>query len=399
MELDPRTLIAASMLVSAVLGLASVVFSMLRGGTRLIGAWGWAMLLLSAGLLLIALRGTLPDAMSIVLGNTAIVAALVLGIRSLRIFVGVPTQDALGWSLTAALALLMLFFSEVRPNHDARVFASSTAIAVICMRMALLLRRHAPPSCRLSANFAQGVFWLAGAGAVGRIAGTLMHPSVDFLAPLPLNAAVFLSNAGFIVAGTLAATAMEIEALQGELLRLARTDALTGLGNRGAFGEEFRRELSRCARNGPAFSLALFDLDRFKLLNDRLGHPAGDLALKAFAEVLRSSTRQHDSLARYGGEEFALLMPQTDKETAARVAERVRQQVEERGLPAGAELARVTVSGGVATYGIDGTDWDALISAADAALYEAKNTGRNRVVTARPGLRGGAQANGIKSAA
>ncbi len=400
MELDPRTLIVASVVVAAVLGLASIAFSRLRGGSRLIGAWGRAMLLLGGGLLLIALRGVIPDQVSIVAGNTAIVAALVMAIRSLRVFVGVPTHDALGWSLTGVLFLLMLFFSEIRPNHDARVFSTSGAVAIIGMRMALLLLRHAPPACRLSCRFASVVFLLTAAAALGRIAGTLMNPSANFLEPQPLNSAVFLSNAVFIVVGTLAVMAMEIEALQGELLRLARTDALTGLGNRGAFAEEFKRELSRCARNSPAFSLALFDLDRFKQLNDSLGHPAGDQILKGFAEVLRASTRQHDSLARYGGEEFALLMPQTDKETAARVAERVRQAVEAHGLPAGGKPVKVTVSGGIATYGIDGTDWDALLSAADAALYESKNAGRNHIAVARVRPQGaGTDANGIKSAA
>ncbi|MDH4172859.1 MAG: GGDEF domain-containing protein, partial [Betaproteobacteria bacterium] len=155
--------------------------------------------------------------------------------------------------------------------------------------------------------------------------------------------------------------------------------------NRGTFLTEFEREVSRSGRGGAAFSLAIFDLDRFKQLNDRYGHPAGDQVLKAFADVLRSSIRKHDTVGRYGGEEFALLMPQTGMDTAVRVAERIRRALETRGVSVEVGRIDVTVSGGVATFGIDGDDWDALLSAADTALYEAKRAGRNRIATAHAG--------------
>jgi len=216
-----------------------------------------------------------------------------------------------------------------------------------------------------------------------RIVGTLLFPPPSALAAGPFNSAVFLLYSGFIIVSTLSVMWMEIESLQSELVRAARFDALTGLYNRGTFLEEFEREVSRCARGGPAFSLAVFDLDRFKRLNDQYGHPFGDRVLKAFAEVLRADIRKHDAVGRYGGEEFALLMPNTGKETAMRVAERVRRDLEARGITVDGKRVEVTVSGGIATYGVEGEDWDTLLSAADTALYEAKNSGRNRVITAR----------------
>ena len=100
--------------------------------------------------------------------------------------------------------------------------------------------------------------------------------------------------------------------------------------------------------------------------------------------MLRADIRKHDTVGRYGGEEFALLMPQTGKDTAVRVAERIRRALEARGVRVDAGRIEVTVSAGIATYGIDGEDWDTLLSAADTALYEAKNSGRNRVITAGP---------------
>lgn len=386
MELDPRTLVVASLLSAVLLGSVSLAFAIMRGSSRVIGNWGKAMLLLALGMLGLALRGLIPDWISIALANTVIVAALVLAVRSLRRFLGSAPRDLLGWGLTGALLVYLLLFSVVWPSNVARIVAVSTAIAIIATRAALLLRRNAPAACRLSCRFTEAVLWGTAAMTAARGVSILIAPSEDVMAPGTLNAATFMFYASFIIVATLGVMWMEIESLQGDLVRSAHYDSLTGLYNRGTFLGEFEREVSRCGRGGPAFSLAIFDLDRFKLINDRHGHPAGDRVLKGFADVLRASIRKHDAAGRYGGEEFSLLMPNTGKDTAARVAERVRRDLEGRGLMVEGKRMEVTVSGGVATYGVDGEDWDTLLSAADTALYEAKNGGRNRILMAnKPG--------------
>lgn len=382
MELDPRTLVVASLLSALLLGSVSLAFATLRGSSRVVGAWGKAMLLLALGLLGLALRGTIPDWLSAAAGNTAIVGGLVLAMRGLRLFLGSMPQDAFGWGMTAALFLYLVYYTEIRPSHEARTIAISAALLVISVRAALLLRRKAPPECRLSCRFTEFIFWTTAAMTLLRIVGTVLIPPANSLTPEPINAVTFLAYAAFIIVATLGVMWMEIESLQGDLVRSAHYDSLTGIYNRGTFLEECARELSRCARGGPGFSLAVFDLDHFKLVNDRYGHPVGDRALKSFADVLRASIRKHDRVGRYGGEEFALLMPNTGKDTAARVAERVRREVEARGVMADGRRIDVTVSGGVAAYGPDGEDWDTLLSAADTALYAAKDAGRNRIVTA-----------------
>jgi len=384
LELDPRTLIVASLLIAVLLGTVSLAFATIRGSSRIMGAWGRAMLLLAAGLLGLALRGMIPDWISIAVANTAVVAALLLALRSLRQFLGSAPRDALGWGLTAALFAYLLLYAVVWPSTVARIVAVSAALGVVAARGAMLLRRNAPEQCRLSCRFTEAVFWAVAAMTTVRAIGALVAPTVDVLAPQPLNAATFLFYTAFILISTLGAMWMEIESLQGELVRSARYDSLTDLYNRGTFLAEFEREVSRSARGGPAFSLAIFDLDRFKLLNDRYGHPVGDRVLKAFAEALRASIRKHDVVGRYGGEEFALLMPQTGKETAVRVADRVRRELEARGVSLDGKRIEMTVSGGIASYGLDGQDWDALLTAADDALYEAKNAGRNRICAAKP---------------
>ena len=382
MDLDARSLIVASLLSAGLMGAVSVAFAALRGPTRIVGAWGAAILVLALGLLLIALRGYIPDRVSIIGGNAAILSGWVIALRSLRLFLGSKPRDRLGWGMVGALCIFMYVFSEIRPSTEARIIAINSAIAIMAGIAAWLLHRRAPADARLSCRFAEVVFWGLAAVSVLRVVVAGFHPPEDLLAQRPLNAGVFLFYAGFIIVATLAVIAMEIESLQAALMRAARFDSLTGLLNRATFLGDFGREEARAARGGPAFSLAIFDLDHFKQVNDRYGHPVGDQVLKSFADVLRATVRPYDVVGRYGGEEFALLMPQTGKDTAARVAERVRHELEARGVMAGAQRIEVTVSAGVASYGVDGADWDALLSAADNALYGAKNAGRNRVMVA-----------------
>jgi len=343
------------------------------------------MLLLALGLLGLALRGAIPDWISIAAANTVIVAALVLALRSLRLFLGSAPRDLMGWGLTAGLFAYLLLFTLVWPSNVARTVAISVALCLMSLRAALLLRRRAPPACRLSCRFAEFVFYVVAVLSAARAGSILAMPSDNVMTPDLLNAATFLFYAAFTLVTTLGVMWMEIESLQGELVRSAHYDSLTGLYNRGNFLAEFEREVSRAGRGGTPFSLAIFDLDHFKLLNDQYGHPVGDQVLKAFAEVLRASIRKHDVVGRYGGEEFALLMPQTGKDTALRVADRVRRDLETRGVMVAGKRIEVTVSGGVSAYGVDGQDWDALLTAADSALYEAKHAGRNRIRAAGQG--------------
>lgn len=382
MELDPRTLVVGSVLSALLLGSVSLAFATLSGSQRLIAPWGVAMLVLALGLLGLGLRGEIPFWLSAVVGNWLIVVAIVLAMRALRVFVGSAPRDLLSWILLGALFLLLLYFTEVRDSNVGRTVAISAALGTVAVRAALLLRRRAPAECRRSSRVTEYVFWGVAAVTALRIVATLLFPPQASLAPGALNAAVFLFYSGFIIVSSLSVMWMEIERLQADLVYSARFDSLTGVLNRGTFLGEFEREVSRAARGGAPFSLAIFDLDRFKLLNDRYGHPTGDLVLKAFADVLRQGIRKHDTVGRYGGEEFSLLMPETGKDTALRVAERVRRELETRGVNADGARIEVTVSGGVATYGVDGHDWDSLLSAADTALYAAKEAGRNRITGA-----------------
>jgi diguanylate cyclase (GGDEF)-like protein len=161
--------------------------------------------------------------------------------------------------------------------------------------------------------------------------------------------------------------------------RAALVDALTELPNRRCLDDTFARQLTRTLREQQSASLLMIDVDHFKGLNDTYGHLMGDSVLRRLAQTLRHQVRPQDLLARYGGEEFALLLPNTDGDTAVSIAERLRNAIAQGHVDGtSASLPAVTVSIGVATAHVS-VSLSELMSQSDAALYRAKQSGRNRV--------------------
>ncbi|MBK8465145.1 MAG: diguanylate cyclase [Chloracidobacterium sp.] len=163
----------------------------------------------------------------------------------------------------------------------------------------------------------------------------------------------------------------------GEFEQLSVTDVLTGLLNRRYMEERLSEEIKRSNRHGFPMSFMMLDVDHFKSYNDEYGHPAGDVALKIVASVIRETLRSADVAARFGGEEFSILLPQTTAEEASAIAERLRSNIEHADFP----HRLVTTSIGVASCSAELCASADLVSAADKALYEAKRQGRNRVRT------------------
>jgi diguanylate cyclase (GGDEF)-like protein len=179
-----------------------------------------------------------------------------------------------------------------------------------------------------------------------------------------------------------AAIAIDKARLFEQIRRQAITDPLTGIANRRHFFALAEEEFERSGRYGNALTFLMVDIDNFKAINDQAGHQAGDAVLKAVVDLCVGSLRSCDLIGRYGGEEFVIMLPQTSKTEAVKVAERLRQNVANAtfSLPVG--LMHVTVSIGVVQLLADGASLLTLLERADRAMYIAKMTGRNRVQVA-----------------
>lgn len=216
----------------------------------------------------------------------------------------------------------------------------------------------------------------ASASTVYLIASSLLATS-GFTGRFPADPrlAVFLiSYVGMFYVVALLASSVRDQVR--EIFHLARTDALTGLANRYALRQAVEREVARARRYGLPCGVIIVEIDRFKRFNDRFGHLHGDEVLRRVAATLRGSCRAADLPARFGGDEFVVVLPQTGKGEAARVAERIRSDMEEFSLLRGFGL---TVSIGLAAFPDDGLSARDLLEAADAAMYVAKSAGGNTV--------------------
>ena len=206
--------------------------------------------------------------------------------------------------------------------------------------------------------------------AGGRPAELVLHPPAAGFDDEARDAAAWIAAQALI--------ALENAHLHGLVQRQAVTDELTGLANRRRFLTQLETELARSRRSGSPLGLVLADLDDFKQVNDRYGHEAGDRTLRAFAEILRDAVRDIDLPVRLGGEEFAILLPDTNLDGGANLAERIRSTLAGTKIESGSDHIRVTASFGVSCFPAAAAA-DELLVDADRRLYDAKRRGKNRV--------------------
>jgi diguanylate cyclase (GGDEF)-like protein len=278
--------------------------------------------------------------------------------------------------LLALAAVLLASWIGLAPSGGPiRVGVNSLVQAVLALGMARDLHRYARDALRLRWPWVLPLpLWLAAAAFTGRGLRALLAPGAvgaEMTVDSGLNVASSFAYVVLSLSFHAMLMALVIIRLVTDLQRLSRHDGLTGLLNRRALEEALAAQLQRSRRSGEAFCVLMLDADHFKRINDCFGHAVGDMALKHLSALLRSHMREVDSLARFGGEEFIVLLPGAGADRARQAIARVLAVT-----PLGQ-----TFSAGVAAW--DGVETsDALIQRADAALYVAKDGGRNRIVTA-----------------
>jgi diguanylate cyclase len=180
-----------------------------------------------------------------------------------------------------------------------------------------------------------------------------------------------------------AVSRLGMESLNHQLEKVSRVDGLTGLYNRHFWEEQFVMEYKRDKRSENPSALIMLDIDNFKVVNDTYGHPAGDEVIKILAEIIKKTTRETDISGRYGGEEFAIILPDTPVANVEFVAERIRRLVEKCTVVYDEMDIKFTISIGIAGFKLTHKDSTQWLDTADKALYQAKESGKNRVILAK----------------
>ncbi|HEY1996830.1 MAG TPA: GGDEF domain-containing protein [Paraburkholderia sp.] len=387
MHLTPRMLNPVSILVVTVLsGLmaAAVLGSLLPAAIPGLGLWIGANVLAMVSMLLYATQGHASPLLSILTANQLLAVSLLLVLEGCHRFMGRGTHPVDGYVGAVAVFAGIVYWTFVKPDFDARVAVVSAFHGYLYASLAWMMLRRRP-----SDRPAYGYYFVAvtalllcvGHLARGMLYGTGQLTQTSLLQVTPVNIA-------FMGIGILALPCVSIgmvmlahDRLAQRLERLANVDDLTGAWGRRAFLLKAQTMLDMSARSGTPVALAIIDIDRFKLINDTCGHATGDSVLTHFASFVEGQLRAGDVFGRLGGEEFGVLCPRTTVSEAAAMLERLRQQLAERGGPALPGVSKYTFSVGVDQHRL-GEPLSALMARADAALYAAKASGRDRVMRA-----------------
>jgi diguanylate cyclase (GGDEF)-like protein len=343
--------------------------------------WAWAGGFAALALVLILSHGVVAWLPSLSLAQASVVTGLVLAWDGFRRFLGRKPLSRTALAVLTALVLGWIVATQLGQPIEVRAVGNAVLMALLSTLIAHELFRSPRPlplAVRITAwaYAANATFFFIRAVAASQTGVEAGPLNPDGFAPFML-----LWWLGMTVAITLGMVLMAAERLQSDLDSQANRDPLTGALNRRAFALLADKELARARRHGTPLSVLLVDLDEFKQVNDQLGHDAGDTLLCRFVSIAGDILRGEDIFCRFGGEEFVALLPNTPSEQALIVAERLRIAYAQGSATIktlrGAGPTPITVSIGIGELERD-EDIDGLLRRADAALYRAKDAGRNR---------------------
>ncbi len=386
--LDPRSIIVLAGVMGLVMSL--VLLSMRRSyppSIRGLREWALAPLFGFASTVLFALRGVLPDIVSIVLANMVLFHGGVLYYAGSQRFLG-HARDTRAWTIaTLALGVVLCWFSAVHPNYAMRLGVFTLAVSALFFAHARLYFRHRMD--RVGMRLMTGLLLLQSVVAGVRCLSAVLGEAGDGLLEATwlqsLYVVMYSVSALFM---SIAAVLMATERVRLEFEFMATHDPLTGVLNRRALIERCECEVIRAQRGDGdgALALLMLDADHFKRVNDEFGHQAGDEALRQLTLRLQAPLPPAAQLGRYGGEEFLVVLPGLAHDDARAVAERLRKEAGEPFMApsplAATGIGRLSISIGVAVFQGPADTLDALLARADAALYRAKAQGRDRVEVA-----------------
>jgi diguanylate cyclase (GGDEF)-like protein len=379
MGLDVNTLFVVTIYVEAMLGLLLLFAWIQNSNIRAVAWWGCAHLLRAASVVLFGMYGSVPETISIDLANALLFAAIAVMWSGARVFDGRPPQLAvfLGGAAIWLAACRMPFFAG---SIEARVLLSSAIITGYTWATAYEFwrGRNEPLVSRWPAIFilfAHGSLFLLRTPLLSALPWPASDQVFDsvWLTVLSFEALLFTIAIAFIT------LAMAKERTELRHKTAALVDPLTGIANRRAFLEEATRLSQARGADPHPVVVVLADLDRFKSINDRFGHAVGDQVLQVFAQVASAKLGPCDLIGRLGGEEFAIVLYDVGREKGLAIAEQIREAFEAAAAEVSGRPVGGTVSMGMVVAESGVIDLPALLAQADAALYGAKERGRNRI--------------------
>src|SRR3954466_2990893 len=384
MSFEVNTLFLLTIDVEAILGLLLLLVWVQNARVTAVAWWASAHLMRATSVMLYGLYGSVPDLISIDLANVILFSSFGVTWNGARVFNGLPSLPG---SLIAGAGIWLLASkwpgfevgSEVRGQLSAMIIAGYTWLAAY----EFWRGRSEPLVSRWPAIFmlfAHGALFLLRTPLFAIMPWSTASEMVGsvWLTVLSFEALLFTISIAFIL------LAMAKERTEYRHKTAARTDPLTGIANRRGFLEQTASSLNAAAGTQPT-AVLLFDLDHFKTINDRYGHAVGDRTLKIFADIAKAHVGTAGTVGRWGGDEFVAVLPNTTREIAATVAERIQVALEDAAADIDGRLVGATVSTGPAFSSNGAFELPAMLLQADQALYRAKSEGRNRLAIATPG--------------
>lgn len=375
-RIDPRTVI----LLAGVMGgfMAAIMYALKRSyppAIKGLGEWAAALALISMGGMLGFGVGYLPDLLSISLPRLLVPSGLFLAYVGTQRFFGESPRFAPWVVLIAVVVGVQLWFTLVVPSFRARLLLS--AILATCLLIAFARLMYRQGLSTFARVLTVGVLLALLSTLLMRVVTSFIW-QVEGILDTSTHHLIYVTSFSFgVVLLSVSLVLLATERLHSEVAYLASHDSLTNALTRRHMNEVCAIELDRSLRHGHSMALLIMDLDHFKSVNDTYGHQRGDKLLVDFVAKVHALLRRPDQLGRFGGEEFVALLPETSLDEAMGVAERIRAAC---AVPA--QEPHRTVSIGVTTNHTAGDSVGTLIARADAAMYQAKAKGRNRVETA-----------------
>lgn len=382
MNLDVRTLLALWVINALLLGGIQLGVWLYQREDRVLVQWGLANFICGVASALLALRGYLPDWISVGLGNALFVAWLMLVWSGMRAFCGLPTSPLWTWAVPALLFLAMQV-PPLRERLDLRTVLLSLAVAGATAATAYDLWRAQRTERLVLRRFLIVVFATTAVAAAWRAIDSFgLQPDGSFMRVAGTAQAFLLYNNLFVVLWNVGALLMVNERLQQRLTRLATHDALTGVLNARAFFEYSEQHLAATRVRNTDIAVLVVGLRHLHAYNHHLGHPAVDDCLRRTAQLLGGALRSpHDQLCRLGGEQFAVLLADCSADAAAQIAEQLCERLDREQIPhPGAPLGRAAMLVGIrAGKALEFTTLRSAVEQGDTALLRTRTPGEARI--------------------